>query len=182
VTRFQLSDAHVTQVARETLPADLEAGSWPQDSALLRVELKVSRNLRSAAEKYELNVGNDVFACSDRQREYSSMPYVYDAKGRVDAYHGAGDDSRTIWFYLAQRSDRRKNTDNEVVPAYDLTIAPAEICVELTGGAMYGKVIRSNTLRFNVQRENRDERRRRAPVRALRAGIKMRACLSARVS
>lgn len=148
VTRFVLSDARVTQVARETLPADLKGGSWPQQSALLRVELQVSRNLRTAAEKYE-HVGNDVFACGDRQREYSSMPYVYDARGRVDAYHGVGDDSRTIWFYLAQRSDPRRNIDNEVVPAYDLTIAPAEICVNLSGGAMFGKVIRTNILRFS---------------------------------
>ena len=60
VTNVKLLSVRVEVASIETTPAEYK-GSWPQGSAMLRVELQTSRNLRAIADRHELNVGADAF-------------------------------------------------------------------------------------------------------------------------
>jgi hypothetical protein len=151
VPNIKLLGARIEQVPIEAKPAEFK-GSWPQDSALLRVELQTSRNLRAIADAHELNVGVDAFLCDNRRHVLSAMPYLFDEVGRVDANHGPGNGSKTIWFYLAQESKPRGDTERGPdFPAYDLRTDVRDMCIEVHGGSMLGQTMRSNRLRVSAK-------------------------------
>jgi hypothetical protein len=151
VPNIKLIGARVEVVSLETKPAEYK-GAWPQESALMRVELQTSRNLRAIADAHELNVGIYAFLCDNRRHQLSAMPYLFDEAGRIDAYHGPGDGSKVIWFYLAQNSLARSDVaGGPDFPAYDLRTDPRDLCIGVHGGNMLGQTIRSNRLRVSAK-------------------------------
>jgi hypothetical protein len=151
VPNIKLLGARVEQVPIEAKPAEF-TGSWPQDSALLRVEVQTSRNLRAIADAHELNVGVDAFLCDERRHELSAMTYLFDDAGHIDAYHGPGSGSKAIWFYLAQKSRPRRDIEGGPdFPAYDLRTELRDMCFEVRGGNMLGQTMRSNRLKVSAK-------------------------------
>lgn len=134
-------------------PADAaidNANPW-HDRASLVVSFTAEQDLFGYVKQHEYSIGNDASFCRgneiDSLRPTQNDPYVFDARGKLDAYRGdvsGSPASEPIYhIYIAIRPI---HLAGQSVFEYDLQHAPEDVCVRLSGGNMLGGKFISNVI------------------------------------
>lgn len=123
---------------------------------VIRLVLGANRDLQQLVHKHSLHLALDVYDCADPTATMDALAYVYDSSGvpllpGYDSTRDAG--ANTAAAYMAIAAPERETLERtEIMPAYDLTANPIDLCLQLRGGRMVGLPMRSDVLRVDAER------------------------------
>lgn len=125
------------------------------DTGVLKLVLSTDRDLRKIVDKHSLNLSVHTYFCADPSAEALALVYVYDSSGVpiLPGYKSAhGVEGKMMTSYVALAAPERTTVDRAAtLPAYDLKASPDDLCLQLRGGKMIGRHLRSNVARLDAE-------------------------------